>query len=311
MSINIWGIVSFLFKLTLEEKFEEIKTLTSSDADIIFAASKMKKSLNSKIESAKNFDDLPDMLIRSDYRGLFDKTIKNALKTGIFENVMPSQYSALQTIYPAIDKQNGVTLLGAKQWVIVIDHGADNKIETPKHWKDLLDKKYQNKIGIQGEDGRYCGVLLLYIHKEFGVEGLKALAGNIKNVSHFTTMVKSLGKKNPSAAPINIMPLSNAKMIVNNEDIEIIWPEEGALATPIYALIKKEKTKELEPYINYIISEDFQKSLKQNHMYSIREDIGDKRLTWLGWDYIFATKVNLEEHKEFLNKIFKNSLAIK
>ena len=29
--------------------------------------------------------------------------------------------------------------------------------------------------------------------------------------------------------------------IVNDKDIEIIWPEEGALATPIYTLIKKEK----------------------------------------------------------------------
>lgn len=310
MKTDIWGIVSFLFKISLEEKFEEIKTLTSSDANIIFAASKMKKSLNAKIENAKTFDDLPDMLIRSDYRGLFDKTIKTALKIGIFENVIPSQYSSSQTIYPKIDELNGITLLGAKQWVIVIDRGVDNKIETPKHWGDLLDKKYENKIGIQGEEGRYCGVLLLYIHKEFGVEGLKSLAKNIKSVSHFTNMIKSLGKKNPSAAPINIMPLTNANMIVNDEDIEIIWPEEGALATPIYTLIKKEKAKELNNYIEYLISEDFQNLLKQNHMYSVMQKAENKKLNWLGWDYIFETKVNLEDHKEFLNEIFKNSLTI-
>lgn len=310
MSNNIVGIVSFLFTMTLEEEFRKIKKSINSDEIIKFPRNEEKKLLNSNIENSYNFDEFPDMLIRSDYNGLFNKKIKEGLDLNIFQNVMEKDIFLNNNSFSVEfnHEKKDITLLGAKPWVIVVDRSVDSNIQSPMHWSDLLNIRYENKIGIQGKKDKFCGTLLLHIHKEYGVNGIEALANNIKNVWHFTDIIKSLGKGKASAAPINIMPLTNAMMIVNKEPIEIIWPEEGALATPIYMLVKRGKGEELKDYIKYIIGQEFEKLLIKNHFYSVHNKLDDKKLKWLGWQYINNINLSLEQHKEYLNGVFKNNM---
>lgn len=310
MSNSIVGMVSFLFTMTLEEEFRKIKTSINSDEIIKFPRNEEKKLINTNIQNLYNFDEFPDMLIRSDYDGLFNKKIKEGLNLDIFQNVMEENILKNNNSFSFEfnNEKKDITLLGAKQWVIVVDRSVDSNIQSPKHWSDLLNIKYENKIGIQGKKDKFCGTLLLHIHKEYGVNGIKALANNIKNVWHFTDIIKSLGKGNVSAAPINIMPLTNAMMIVNKEPIEIIWPEEGALATPIYMIVKREKVEELKDYIKYIIGEEFDKLLIKNHFYSVHNKLDNKKLKWLGWQYINNINLSLDQHKEYLNGVFKDNI---
>lgn len=312
MSNNIIGIVSFLFTMTLEDEFRKIKTSNNSNEIINFPRNEEKKLINSNIENAQSFDKFPDMLIRSDYNGLFNKKIKEGLNLDIFKNVIEKDVFKNNSSfnYDFSNEEKDITLLGAKPWVIVVDHSVDSNIEPPMHWSDLLNIKYENKIGIQGKKNKFCGTLILHMHKEYGIHGIEALANNIKNVWHFTDIIKSLGKGIVSAAPINIMPLANAMMIVNRKPIEIIWPKEGALATPIYMLVKKEKVEELKDYIKYIIGEDFEKLLNKNHFYSIYNKLDDKKLKWLGWQYINDINLPFEQHKEYLNEMFRNKMRI-
>lgn len=312
MSNNIIGIVSFLFTMTLEDEFRKIKTSNNSNEIINFPRNEEKKLINSNIENAQSFDKFPDMLIRSDYNGLFNKKIKEGLNLDIFKNVIEKDVFKNNSSfnYDFSNEEKDITLLGAKPWVIVVDHSVDSNIEPPMHWSDLLNIKYENKIGIQGKKNKFCGTLILHMHKEYGIHGIEALANNIKNVWHFTDIIKSLGKGIVSAAPINIMPLANAMMIVNRKPIEIIWPKEGALATPIYMLVKKEKVEELKDYIKYIIGEDFEKLLNKNHFYSIYNKLDDKKLKWLGWQYINDINLPFEQHKEYLNEVFRNKMRI-
>ncbi|MDV3426635.1 MAG: ABC transporter substrate-binding protein [Bacillota bacterium] len=299
MANSIVGIVSFLFTMSLEDEFNKIKLSIDPDAEILFPKNDLKKTINKKFENAESPNELPDMLIRSDYTGLTHKMVKEGLQSNIFENVMP----------PA-DKNDmyhkDLTFLGAKPWVIVADHSIDKNIVSPSHWSDLLDSSLMNKIGIQGKDDKFCGTLMMYINERYGKEGLEALAKNIKNVWHFTGVIKSLGKGNSKAAPINVMPLANAMMIVNQEPIEIIWPEEGALATPIYMLVKKEKISALESYIKCITGEKFEKLLTRNHIYSVKNGL-DKKLQYLSREYINSIE-SMENHKEYLNKVFRDSI---
>lgn len=299
MANSIVAIVSFLFTMSLEDEFNKIKVSADPDAKILFPKNDLKKLINKEIENAESFDELPDLLIRSDYTGLTHKMIKEGLQSNIFENVMP--LADRKDMY-----HKDLTFLGAKPWVIVVDRSIDRDIVSPSHWSDLLDSSLMNKIGIQGKDDKFCGTLMMYMYERYGKEGLEALAKNIKNVWHFTGVIKSLGKGNLNAAPINVMPLANAMMIVNQEPIEIIWPEEGALATPIYMLAKKEKITALESYIKYITGEKFEKLLTRNHIYSVKTGL-DKKLEYLSLEYINDIE-SMENHKEYLNKVFKDSI---
>lgn len=306
MSNNIVGIVSFLITMTMEDEFNKIKYESGSEDLIQFPRNEDKKEINKKIKNADNFDKLPDMLIRSDYTGLFHKKVKEALDSDIYENVMPGIF---QDSSEFGKQKRGITMLGAKQWVIVVDRSIDSSIKSPEHWGDLLDEQYRGKIGIQGKKDKFCGTLLLQIYKDYGENGLIALAKNIKNVWHFTSIIKALGKGDKNAAPINVMPLSNAMMILNKKPLEIIWPEEGALAIPIYMLVKKEKVQALDSYIKYVKSDEFQNLLKTNHFYSIKNCSENKKLKWLEWDYINSMNIALEDHKDNLNNIFRNSIG--
>lgn len=312
MNNSIIGIVSFLFTMTLEDEFRKIKNINNSDEAIKFPRNEEKKMMNLNMENLNNFDEFPDMLIRSDYNGLFNKKINEGLNLDVFKNVMKNTSIKNNTSFSFEFNNNkeDITLLGAKPWVIVVDRSIDSNIQSPVNWSDLLNIKYKNKIGIQGKKDKFCGTLLLHIHKEYGIDGIEQLAHNIKNVWHFTNIIRSLGKGKVSAAPINIMPLANAMMIMNKEPIEIIWPENGVFATPIYTLVKREKVEELREYIEYVIGFEFKKILTKNYLYSVHDTLDNKKLKWLGWDYIENVKVPFLKHKDYLNEIFKDNMNI-
>lgn len=307
-NINIWGLISFILKTPIEN---EVKLIEKGSllVNVEFAASKQKRFIYEKLDEVSKIDDMPDILFRGDFKGLVQPNLRKVVNDSkeyiniLPQNLMGEEFRKIGFL----DTKGIVTMIGAKPWIIVIDHSISNNIKVPNYWEDLLSKEYENKISIQGKEGRYCGTLLMYFYKEFGQEGLVRLANSVKNTGHFTDLIKAIGNGRKNTAPISIMPLVNAKLIPNRRNIEIIWPKDGALLTPIYMFVKKRRMEYLKEYINFFIGDRMTHILKEQYFLSALDSYKYGKLKWIGWDHLYSINVNLEEYKEGLNRIFEKN----
>jgi ABC-type Fe3+ transport system substrate-binding protein len=138
--------------------------------------------------------------------------------------------------------------------------------------------------------------VILNIYKERGMEGLQRLAGNVKGFMHSSTMAKVAGASDPEGGAVFIIPVFFAESTRRSANVRVIWPEDGAAASPLYFLAKKDEQKRLSGLISFF-TEGF--AAIESALWFMplgRTDLpgipAGARLKWIGWDFIEANDVN-------------------
>ena len=175
--------------------------------------------------------------------------------------------------------------------VIVVDTEKLGDRPIPKTLKDLLNPVYKNDISIFGKQkDDFLSSALLYVYKEFGEDGLKKLARNVRRSFHCASMPKVAAMKSKDSPAIYLMSwfFSNT---CYGKNIKVIWPEDGAIIVPMYMFVKKEGYEKVKPLVEYIIGEEFGEICKKANVISTNPNIDNNlpkgaKLKWLGWDYI-------------------------
>ena len=139
--------------------------------------------------------------------------------------------------------------------------------------------------------------ILLNIHRKYGDRGVAALGRNLLESLHPSQMVKS-DRRKENKPVVTIMPYFFTKMVRPEGDMEAVWPEDGAIISPIFLLAKKEKRKRLQPVIDFFASPEVGTVLAHNGLFpTVHPDV-DNRLAdgapfmWLGWDYIYSQDIS-------------------
>ena len=138
--------------------------------------------------------------------------------------------------------------------------------------------------------------VLLNQYKDYGEPGVTGLAANIKSFMHSSRMAKVCGTAAPDAGGIFIIPLFFAESTKLPDHVEVVWPEDGAAASPLYLLAKKAEKERLEPLLDFFangfgdidsaawfIPMDGSRPSRLPH---------NARLKWVGWDFVENNDVN-------------------
>ena len=80
--------------------------------------------------------------------------------------------------------------------------------------------------------------LLNLVVKEFGEEAITTLGKQLVKSMHPAEMVKS-ERRNRVKPAISIMPYFFTKMALPGSVMQAVWPEDGAIVSPIFMLTKK------------------------------------------------------------------------
>jgi len=124
-----------------------------------------------------------------------------------------------------------------------------------------------------------------------GYDGLRALGRTIGYGLHPSQFVKQLGLGKSDTPAIAMLPLFFAKTAKNQDDLTIIWPEEGALATPLFMLAKESEHERLQPLIDFFTSTKVA-SICSGAMFpalhpEVQQAIPDYApLSWPGWPFL-------------------------
>ncbi len=180
---------------------------------------------------------------------------------------------------------------------------GDRKIEG---WSDLLKPEFEDSLSIPLGDLDMFNAICMNIYKDYGYDGVEKLCKANAESMHPAQMTGSFKKKNPPA--VSVIPYFFTRMIYNTDEVEVVWPKDGAIISPIFLMAKKDKQKEVDTLVDFFRHEDIDELLSANGKFPSTLDGAayylseDQKLKWVGWDFIDNN--NTEEIIKKCEKIF-------
>ena len=237
-------------------------------------------------------EDLPDLLISPGVNAFFGSAFREQfLDPGHFVEISDEQTWANPGYESLRDPLRQFTVLCWNVLVMVVDHTRWNGKSLPKRWSDLLEPEYRRSVAIRGQQDFFCETVLLNIYHDFGMEGIERFAESVLTGIHPAQMVKWAGVGREGKPPIMVMPYFFAKLIKRRDRVSIIWPEDGAIASPVTMLVKRESEKDLQHIARFFAGPDVAricaKAFFPSHHLAAQAELPQPTpLKWLGWDFI-------------------------
>lgn len=211
------------------------------------------------------------------------------------------------------DPKNTYNIYAAFPYIMLIDRRKLNERKLPSRWSDVLGEEYENSIAVGHTYDDINEIVLLYIYKNFGEKGIKALARNINVPMGTIEMAKYAAEAQNSEIAIYILPYFFAKAAPKREYIKIVWPEEGGFLCPLYVISKKHKNKYMNEFVEYLYSYELGQSIADKYFPHVNRKVNNKidnngQLQWLGWDFIYEKNIisRIEEIEEIFYKELKS-----
>lgn len=177
-------------------------------------------------------------------------------------------------------------------WIINTEALGDRKM--PRTWADILKPEFENSVSLPLKDLDLFNALVIHIYKLFGDEGIRNLARSYQKSLHPSQMVKGKGSREQAAPLISITPYFFTQMLKENGPMQAVWPEDGAIISPIFLLAKKSKQKQVQPFVDYFRSREVGEILSAGGKFPSTNPRVDNRLSedqkfiWVGWDFIHS-----------------------
>ncbi len=255
-------------------------------------------------------DELPDIIVSSDFNAFYHhKFHQRFMAPGHFIDVTPFTSNAAFTSAGINDPLRQYTILCVNPLIIVADLEKAGDRPLPRRWADLLDPMWERSITLRGNDQFFCHAVLLPLYKEHGAEAMAALARNVLDGRHPSEMVKSAGLGRSAA--LYVMPDFFSRKIPERRPVKRIWPEDGALASPVTLLVKQKRAEALKPITDYLTGGSLAKLFAGAHFPSPHPDaavdLPPGGLKWLGWEYMRAN--DIEALSDEIDRLFLPHVA--
>jgi len=134
--------------------------------------------------------------------------------------------------------------------------------------------------------------ILMTIWKEFGDEGVAAIGRNLLEGMHPSQAAGRFAPKGGKGPMVSVIPYFFSKMSQFNPNAEIVWPEDGAVVSPIFMLLKDSAPDEAGRIADFFASKEVGEILSHRGLFpSCHPEVVNKvpekaPLMWLGWDFI-------------------------
>jgi ABC-type Fe3+ transport system substrate-binding protein len=255
------------------------------------------KNFYKYIDSLTSTDELPDIFISSDFNSLYHKYfMDNFLDEAHFDKCM----AMLHPMYTraAYPHPGGVIgMITANLLVMMVDENKFEPGRLPRTWKDLLDPLFGKRLVLRGDSDFFCNAVFYPFYKQFGEKAITQLAANTLTGMHPSEMVKAINTGHTGEAAVFVMPYSFAVKTRGSENFRLVWPEDGAIVSPVQMLVKKGAYEKYKEEIDFITGSTMGEALEQLGFPSANIQTGKsypgEQLNWLGWDFIAENDMNM------------------
>lgn len=312
--LNVVGLLPCPVRLPLLEGYNEFAAnLEKSGIHLnteLQAASMGVKWVEENIEGIEDSSKLPDLFISAGFDLFFDKDkIGKFKEQGVFEDLVKwKEVNSDFKEYDITDPRGDYSIISVVPAVFLVNRNELGDRDIPMSWGDILFGDYEGAVSLPVGDFDLFNAILLNIHKKYGDEGVERLGKVMMSAMHPSQMVKSEKKKGIRPV-VTIMPYFFTKTVKEGSSMIAVWPEDGAILSPIFMLAKKERADELKNVTDYFASEEVGRTLSNLGLFpslnpAINNKLGkDKPFMWIGWDYIYDHDLTAEIN--YCNDLFE------
>ncbi|MGM0508755.1 MAG: ABC transporter substrate-binding protein [Fusobacteriota bacterium] len=275
---------------------EDIKSKVTYD---LKAASMGLDWLKEDVLSDDTGDSLADIFISAGFDLFFDNELMGKFKEkDLFKDY--TEFDKLNTDFDneeidLKDPKKDYSMIGVVPAVFLVNKNELGDREMPKTWEDILKPEFKNSVSLPIGDFDLFNAILLNIYKMYGEEAVMKLGESLVQNLHPSQMVKSHTKTKPPV--ITIMPYFFTKTVKEGGPMAFVWPEDGAIISPIFMLSKKNKKPGLKETVDFFASKKVGEILAHKGLFpSIHPDVDNRipkedKYMWVGWDYIYDNEI--------------------
>jgi len=243
------------------------------------------------VETIETVEELPDIIVSADFNVFYTHRFhRRFVATGELTGYGDVRPSAAFAAAGLPDPKGEYFVFGVNPLVIVANLGKVGDRALPASWADLLDPVWKRDVTLRGSRDFFCHAVLLPLFQKWGEEALRRLAPNVRAGLHPAQMVKQIDAGEGGA--LYVMPEFFAHRVKERERVKIIWPEEGALASPVTLQVKREKVAELRPILDWLTGPELAGALVGARFpvphAEVEGELQEKPLWWLGWEWLRA-----------------------
>ncbi len=305
-AIRISGLLPCPVRMPLEEGLGQFKESYNSTSKTplkfnLKAASMGLDWLKDELGSVEEEHKLDEVFISAGFDMFFDEQMFGKfMKQGVFADI-----SGLDRYNPIFDNdeiclrdpKGQYSMLGVVPAVFLINTKELGDREMPRTWEDLLKPEFENSISLPVADFDLFNAILLHLYQKYGESAIRRLGKSLLQSMHPSQMVKSHQKAQAKPA-VTIMPYFFTRMAKEGGVMKAVWPEDGAIISPIFMITKAKYKEELKPVVDFFMSYNVSEILAIKGLFpSVSPNIDNQipeqnKFMWLGWDYIYENNVS-------------------
>ena len=316
--ISVMGLLPCPVRTPLLTKFNEF---LEAHPEIVVdyelrAASVGLDWIKKDVIEAGHIENLADIFISAGFDLFFEKDLMGKFKenkvfkdiTGIKEYNEDFENDEISLKDPKGD----YSMLGVVPAIFLVNKEVLGDRKIPTSWKDLLSPEFENSVSLPIADFDLFNSILIHIDYKYGKDGVKVLGRTLLQSLHPAQMVKS-DKFKENVPTVTIMPYFFSKMLKGDSKMVAVWPEDGAIISPIFMLTKDNGKDNLEDIAKFLAGKEIGEVLSHEGLFpSVNPDVENHingKYMWCGWDYIYSNDIGkvLEENK----KIFFEKSEVK
>jgi hypothetical protein len=222
------------------------------------------------LAEANEIGDLPDIMMAPGIsRFFYLDFVERFRNKGFFRSVCgpPAElYSALGITDPA----GFYDVVAFNPLIFLVDRTNRPDLPIPRRWADLLNPCYTGLISYRGhKEGSFCEGVLLTIYRDFGYDGIRALAKTVKSKLHPAEMARLAGSGRPEAPAVSVIPAFFANIAARSKQVSVVWPEDGAAVNPLVMLVKRDASERVLALARYLAGPEIGLITHETGYYSV------------------------------------------
>lgn len=298
--ITISGLLPCPVRLPLLEGFDRFIEQYTKESGVTVsykfeAASLGSAWMDEHIQTATTPGQLPDIFVSAGFETFFDPaTIGRFKEQEVFADLTGDAVNRSFEGLELKDPKGHYGLISVVPSAFMVNHDELGDLPVPRTWADILKPEFEQKVALPVGDFDLFNAILLTIHKMYGDEGVKKLGRCMLKSMHPAQMIKNAQRVAEEKPPVTIIPYFFSRMAGMVKSLEIVWPEDGAIISPIFMLAKADKQDKLQPIADFLCSKEVGEILTNRGLFPALNPAVENQLPeqhpwqWVGWDYLYS-----------------------
>ncbi|PID79017.1 iron ABC transporter substrate-binding protein [bacterium DOLZORAL124_64_63] len=297
--IRVAGLLPCPVRIPLLEAFDKVVAEVRQESGLtvgrkLVAASVGADVLEEGMRSIEDESDLPDIFLSAGFEAFFDRrNMARFRDQGVFQDTTWPAHNPLLAPYGLKDPDGHYAMLAVVPAVFLVDRTQLAEGEAvPRTWREILGPRFAGKIAMPVGDFDLFNGILLTIWKYFGDEGVEAIGRNLLAGMHPSQAAGRFAPRGGKGPLVSVIPYFFSKMAQFNPDAEIVWPEDGAVISPIFMLTKRTASEQVRKLADFFAGREAGEILSHKGLFpschpEVQNPVPEEApFLWLGWDFI-------------------------